>query len=82
MNCDTLSGELALLNRKLEPVINQCVAAVVPPKSMRACQGRAGGPHGRVSVFVSCVAAICVPSARQSPRQLEGVRACLASLPD
>jgi|UniRef100_A0A7S4GCP0 translation initiation factor 3 subunit A len=32
MNCDTLSGELALLNRKLEPVINQCVAAVVPPK--------------------------------------------------
>eukprot|EP00667_Euglena_gracilis_P003146 EG_transcript_3156 len=32
MNCDALSGELALLNRKLEPVINQCVAAVAPPK--------------------------------------------------
>lgn len=32
MNCDTLSGELALLNRRLEPVINQCVAAVAPPK--------------------------------------------------
>lgn len=32
LNCDALCGELALLNRRLEPVVNQCAAAVSPPK--------------------------------------------------
>mmetsp|Transcript_46624 Transcript_46624/g.83432 ORF Transcript_46624/g.83432 Transcript_46624/m.83432 type:complete len:821 (-) Transcript_46624:235-2697(-) len=36
MSTDTLSGELALLNRRLEPVINQCVSAVCPPKKRTA----------------------------------------------